>query len=284
MLDVAIIGGGPAALAAAIYAARAGLWAKVFEKAEFGGILPNISQIENYPGFLGEGKQLALQMRTQAKQAGAELAYGECTEVQKLEQGFRLEIDEEWVRTRAVIVATGSKPKELSFMPSAPVSYCALCDGPLVRGKKVAVIGGANSAVQEALFLAKIAKSVTIITHSQLKADQELLSRLSQYSNIHTIEQLEPTAENLSEYEHIFVYIGKLPATDFLQNLAEKYAILGRDGYVLADASNPDFPHQTVLEGLFVAGDVRDGALKQVVVAAADGAEAAIEVNKFLGA
>lgn len=282
MIDLAIIGGGPAALSAALYGARGGLEVKVYEKADFGGILPQIALIENYPGYLsGDGKGLATQMRTQAKQAGAQLAYGECTNVEKKNATFLLTIDEETVEARAVLIASGSRPKELSFTPVAPVSYCALCDGPLVKGKHVAVIGGANSAVQEALYLTDIAKDVTIITHSRLKADQELISRLANHQNIQVVENLEPTVENLAEFEHIFVYIGKLPATGFLNKLSEQYAILSRDGQVIADQDS-HYRYQTVLEGLFAAGDVRSGAVKQVVVATAEGAQAAIEIVDFL--
>lgn len=282
VMDLAIIGGGPAALAAAIYAARGGLEVTVYEKAEFGGILPQISLIENYPGYTGgAGKGLAEQMRAQAKQVGAQLIYGECTNVDKVGEVFRLTIDDEVATARAVLVASGSRPRELSFTPSAPVSYCALCDGPLVRGKRVAVIGGANSAVQEALYLAQIAREVTIITHSQLKADPELLNQLPKYPNIRVRENVEPMAENLVEFEHIFVYIGKLPATDFLADLTAQYAILSRDGYVMTDQDN-QYRYQTVLSGLFAAGDVRKGATKQVVVATAEGAEAAIEIVDYL--
>lgn len=276
MLDLVIIGGGAAALSAALYAARAGLSVKVYEKADFGGILPQISQLENYPGFSGAGQDLASSMRAQALQAGAQLEYGECTSLEHRADHFELTIDGESVSTRTALVATGSQPKPLSFTPAAPVSYCALCDGPLVKGRHVAVIGGANSAVQESLYLAHIATDVTIITHSQLKADQELIDRLNNHSNIKVVEHLEPTAENLSSYDYIFVYIGKIPATSFLDR-----KILDGAGYIITDTSSIT-PHQTIIPGLFAAGDVRQGSVKQVVTAAADGAAAAIEITNFL--
>lgn len=280
--DFVIIGGGPAALAAAIYAARSGLAVKVYEKADFGGILPQIAQIENYPGYpVGSGRDLATQMRTQAEQMGAELSYGECTNIDKQGDFFRLTIDGEMVTAKTVLVASGSRPRELNFSLAVPVSYCAICDGPLVKGKHVAVIGGANSAVQEALYLANVAHDVTIITHSALKADAELITRLSNYQNIRVIEQVEPSPENLAEFDHVFVYIGKLPATQFLENLAQKYAILSRDGYVVTDTSSAS-PYQTVLAGLFAAGDVRDGSVKQIITAASEGAQVALEVVKYL--
>ncbi len=282
MFELIIIGGGPAALSAAIYAGRAGLKVALFEAKQFGGILPNIPLIENYPGFLGKGQDLAGIMIRQARQFGAELKYGTCTQIQKSSDHFTLAIDEEEFRAPAVIVASGSEPKTLDFSPDAPVSYCALCDGPLVKGLHVAVIGGANSAVQEALYLSHLAREVTIITHSELKADAELLAQLPEHQNIHIIEHLESNPENLQPYDHIFVYIGKNPATAFLNDLASQFAILSRDGYLLADENNVKFPHQTVISGLFAAGDVQKQSTKQAIVAAAEGAEAAIEAVEYL--
>lgn len=276
MLDLAIIGGGPAALSAAIYAARAGLSVKVFEQKDFGGVLPEISRIENYPGFLGAGKELAISMRTQAEQAGATLEYGACTALQRQGKGFELIIDEETVETQAVLVASGSEPKKLSFDLQIPVSYCALCDGAFVKGKHAVVVGGANSAAQEALYLSNLAAKVTVVTHSPLKADRELANRLSKVPNIEVIENLEPTATYLEQFDYCFVYIGKNPSTQFLP--AE---IIDQHGYVRCTMEG-DFPHQTAIAGVFAAGDVRQGSVKQVVTAAGDGAAAAIEITEWL--
>lgn len=276
MCDLAIIGGGVAALSAALYAARAGIDVIVYEKADFGGVLSQIPKLENYPGYVGPGLDLAESMRSQAAAAGAKLEYGECTGLLHTEDHFELIIDGETVTAHAVLVATGSQPKTLDFTLAAPVSYCALCDGPLVQGKHVAVVGGANSAAQEALHIAQLAKDVTVITHSQMRADQELLDRLRQQDNVQVIENVEPTPENLSSYDYIFVYIGKTPATGFLDR-----KILDSYGYVITDTSSSS-PHQTITPGLFAAGDVRQNAVKQVVTAAADGAAAAIEIGNFL--
>ncbi len=275
MLDLVIIGGGPAALSAALYAARAGLSVTVFEQQEFGGVLPKISHLENYPGFSGEGSALAQQMRQQAASAGAILEYGECTSLARDDNGFLLTIDGENIEARCVLVASGTVARRLDFTPSAPVSYCALCDGPLVEGKHIAVIGGANSAVQESLHLAAIAKDVTLMTHSTFKADQELLKRLRRLPNVKTLEHTEPTPDNLAEYDHIFVYIGKIPATSFVDP-----KLLDPQGHIVTDTSS-NLPHQTVTPGLFAAGDVRHGAVKQVITAAADGAAAAIEIAEY---
>ncbi len=277
MHDLVIIGGGPAALSAAVYAARAGLGVKVYEKAEFGGVLPIIAELENYPGFLGPGKELAAKMRTQAEQLGAELEYGECTSARKLPDGtFELVIDESPIHAKSVLVASGSEPKRLAFDLSIPVSYCALCDGAFTKGKNIVVVGGANSALQESLYLANLAASVVIVTHSQLKADQQLIARLTQYPNIKVVENVEPTRDLLEQFDYCFVYIGKKPSTSFLPD-----EVLAHDGFVNTDTAS-HLPHQTILAGLFAAGDVRSGSVKQIVTAAGDGAAAAIEVTEYL--
>lgn len=276
MLDLAIIGGGPAALAAAIYAGRAGLRVKVFEKKDFGGVLPEISRLENYPGFLGTGRELAGSMRAQATTAGAKLEYGECTALQSKDGDFELIVDEESILARAVLVASGSEPKKLAFDLRIPVSYCALCDGAFARDRHVVVVGGANSAVQEAIYLSNLAAKVTIVTHSTLKADHELLGRLAKVSNIEVVEHLEPAAEYLEQFDYCFVYIGKTPSTQFLPA-----QILDLQGYVIC-AGKGAFPHQTEIPGIFAAGDVRQDSIKQVITAAGDGAAAAIEITQWL--
>lgn len=318
ILDLAIIGGGPAALSAALYSARAGIKTKVFERASVGGALAEISDLSNYPGFTGPGPDLAEQMRSQAIQAGAEITYGECQKLWHTANHFELTIDGELMLAKKVIVATGSTPKKLSFTPRPPVSYCALCDGDLVKGKNIAVIGGANSAVQESLYLANLAKGLVIITHSRLKADAYLLFRLSEAQktkSIKILEDTEATPDLLNTFDHIFVFIGKRPATDFLQSLAgsllSKTPLLDPAGYIITVSPNqfnstlnssvvsnqlhsslkssavpfksPNVSlHSTIVPGLYAAGDVRSGSVKQVVTAAADGAAAAIEIATSL--
>lgn len=287
MIDLAIIGGGPAALTAAIYAARAGLQTQVFEKSDFGGVLPVIPLVENYPGFMGEGKELALKMRQQAQTMSASLVYGECTRLDlsasQPASGFTLTIDDTRVTARTVLVASGSEPKKLGFDLAIPVSYCALCDGAFAKDKNAVVVGGANSALQEALYLANLAKKVTIITHSQLKADQELIDRARQVSNITIVENVEPTRAYLEAFDYCFVYIGKTPATHFLDS-----TLLDPHGYIVtgkassATNNRKQFNYQTKIPGLFAAGDVRQGSTKQIVTAAGEGAAAAIEILDFL--
>ncbi len=274
LLDVAIVGGGPAALAAAIYLGRAGYQVKVFERATYGGVVVQIAELANYPGYLGDGQGLIAKMQEQAVSSGAKLEYGECTTLSQTSEGWKLTIDEEPVEARTVLIATGSEPRRLSITPDVPVSYCALCDGSLVKGKNIAVIGGANSALHEAIYLAKLAERVTLISHSPLKAEQALIHEVQQYSNVQILENVEPTVEQLSQFDHVFVSIGQRPATKFLP--AE---ILSENGYVVTNEV-----YQTALKGIFAAGDVRYGAVRQVITAAGEGVAAAKSIMDSLRA
>lgn len=304
-INVAVIGSGPAALSAALYLARADLNVVVFERGEIGGELSRIAKITNYPGYDGAGKELAARFRAGAERAGAKIQYGECLDIRPLEsQGFELQIDDEKVRARAVLVATGSEPRPLGFAVEPPVSYCALCEGDLARGKNIAVVGGANSAVQESLYLAPLVKHLTLISHSALKADVYLEKLLRQYDNIEIRENLEPSPKILNGYDYVFVFIGTKPATGFLKDLkAQKIvekstklakffkvelelsgtlSLLDNEGYILTGHPKARSAHETVFGGLFAAGDVRSGVVKQVATAVGDGVAAATEVIEFL--
>lgn len=298
MLDLAIIGSGPAALGAALYAARAGLQVTVFERNAIGGVLPQIPRLANYPGFQGSGAELGEAMRSQALSAGARIEYGSVATVQRAAAyGFTLTVDDgtQPVAARAVLVATGSEPRTLTFDLSVPVSYCALCDADLAKGQRVAVVGGANSAVQEALYLAPLVRELVLITHSQLKADACLVEKLRAQSNITVRENVEPSPELLNDFDRVFVFIGKRPATSAVQGLATEGSAAGdsaagvaaadlfdEQGYLRTGQGVGASSHVTILPGLFAAGDVRSGAVRQVVTAAADGAAAALEIAQYL--
>ena len=288
VLDLAIIGSGPAALSAALYAARAGLRVSVFERANIGGALCEIAQISNYPGFTGPGRDLAAAMRRQAESAGVTIAYGECTAIRPLESSatsaaparFELTIDGEPVRARTVLLATGSEPRPLPFTLATPVSYCALCDADLAKGQDIAVVGGGNSAVQESLGLAPLVKSLTLITHSALKAEPHLITQLRALRSVTVREHLEPTPDLLNTFARVFVFIGKRPATACVADLAASTPdFYDAAGYVRGGHGSA---HQTAIPGLYVAGDLRSDALRQVVTAAGDGAAAAVEISQSL--
>lgn len=265
MLDLAIIGSGPAALTAALYVARAGFKVEVFEKAKIGGALTEIAKLENYPGFVGTGDEFIDTLKKQCKDAGVTIIYGECTSVNPLI------IDEEAVSARAVLIATGSEPKTLDFDAKKPVSYCALCDGSLYQGKNVAVIGGGNSAISGAIYLASIANQVTVLTRSKLKATDCIIKKATEFSNIKICEQTKVNADALAAYDGIFVFIGKRPATTFMSAKT-----LDKDGYIKTNN------YMSKLKGVFAAGDVRADSIKQVVTASADGAAAAIAIMDYL--
>lgn len=309
VLDLAIIGSGPAALSAALYAARAGLRVSVFERANIGGALCEIAQISNYPGFTGPGRDLAAAMRRQAESAGVTIAYGECTAIHSLAPSansaasasdatpahpaapanpasgasparFELTIDGEPVRARTVLLATGSEPRPLPFTLATPVSYCALCDADLAKGQDIAVVGGGNSAVQESLGLAPLVKSLTLITHSALKAEPHLITQLRALPNVTIREHLEPTPDLLNTFARVFVFIGKRPATTCVADLAASTPdFYDAAGYVRGGHGSA---HQTAIPGLYVAGDLRSDALRQVVTATGDGAAAAVEISQSL--
>lgn len=349
-LDLAIIGSGPAALSAALYAARAGHRVAVFERSNIGGALFEIAQISNYPGYTGPGRDLAATMRHQAESAGAAINYGECTTIRRLDPAtltpvapsasvdppaptnasasvdsstltnasaavnpsasdrpalFELTIDGEPVRARAVLLATGSEPRPLTFTLAVPVSYCALCDADLAQGQDIAVIGGGNSAVQESLGLAPLVKSLTLISHSALKAEPHLQSQLRALSNVVVREHLEPTPKLLNTFDRVFIFIGKRPATTCVASLAASTPdFYDAAGYIRTTPASVDAPrtvsapvdtspanssaasttpsHQTLIPGLYVAGDLRSGSVRQVVTAAGDGAAAAVEISQFL--
>lgn len=267
MLDLAIIGSGPAALTAAIYASRAGLSVEITEKNRMGGALPDISHLGNFPGYDGNGQEFANRMMSQIQNLGVYTNFGTCTSVKPLV------VDGEEKFTKAVLLATGSEPIHIELPTSKPISYCALCDAPLYYGKKVLVIGGGNSAVGEALFIAKnITKEVSLITHSELKAEKKLVDELRSLKHVKIYENSEPSAEFLNNFDGIFVLVGKKPATSFLPN-----DILDQDGYIVTDQD-----YMTRIPGVFAAGDVRATTCKQAVVAAADGAMAAIKIAEFL--
>ena len=287
--DLVIIGSGPAAMSAAIYAARDKKSPLVLERGNMGGLASTISKIENYPGFTGTGAELMQTMRKQAESFGARFSYGEVTKISQEEGLLNLEIDsDERVKVRAALVATGTERVKLDIpgedLPG--VSYCATCDGPLMRGQDVLVIGGGNSAVQEAFYLLQFCDRATLLVRSELRCDDTLKERLAAESRISVIKGIIPTeiqkqgeelcvlAENGGKYtaHNIFVFIGQRPATAFLP--AE---LLAEDGSVKTDDR-----YMSAMSGLFVAGDCRNGSTHQVVTAAGEGAAAAVAIRKYL--
>ena len=287
--DFVIIGSGPAAMSAAIYAARDQKAPLVLERDDMGGLAATISKIENYPGFIGTGAELMQTMRSQAESFGAKFDYGEITRLAQSDAGIDLEIDgDEHLLARAVLVATGTERVRLGIpgedLPG--VSYCATCDGPLIRGQNVLVIGGGNSAVQEAFYLLKFCDKATLLVRSRLRCDDTLRERLEHEARISVklgviptkIEQADQELSVISEdgrtfsAHNIFIFIGQRPATTFLP--AE---VLAEDSSIVTDKN-----YMTKIPGLFAAGDCRYESVHQVVTATGEGAAAAVAIRNYL--
>jgi len=301
--DVLILGGGPAGLSAAIYAAREGLEALVIERGALGGQAGTTDRIDNYPGFpegIG-GAELADRLIAHARRYGVELL--SAVEV----SGIRRESDCVMVTTSsgdmygadAVIVATGSQYRRLGVPGEAGliglgVHYCATCDGPFYRGaKELVVIGGGNSALEESLFLATIADKVTILTRGELRASDLVQDsvRSNPKIEIHTgmdildferrdgrlgaVLTRERTTGQERRFEPAaaFVFVGLDPNTQFLRGIVE----LDDQGFIVANDG-----YATSLDGVFAAGDVRSGATKQVGSAAGEGIAALLSVRRSL--
>lgn len=302
--DVAIIGGGPAGYTAGIYAARASLNAAVFEQGMPGGQIATSDTIDNYPAFPSiSGAELGMKMQEHSEQAGAQTIYEMVNNVHIDETGeFDVETDSATYHARSLIVATGARPRLAGFKGENDyrgrgISYCATCDGIFYRGKDLFVVGGGNSAVEEAMFLAKIAKHVTMVVRkNHFRASRGMVSRLLEHDNVsvrfntsinevtggtllNRIEFIDTTngesrVEELPEGSFgIFVFTGNDPVVD----LVKDYVDLGSDGGVITDDSM-----MTKTPGLFCVGDMRTKQLRQVITAAADGAIAGTAAYRYL--
>ncbi|MBE6701339.1 MAG: FAD-dependent oxidoreductase [Ruminococcaceae bacterium] len=297
MYDIIVIGAGPAGLCAAVYALRAGKKVLILEKGAFGGQVTFSPKIENYPGMTSiSGVELADKMVEQALFQGADVEVEEVLEI-KSEDGIKKVVTDMGEHTaKAVIIATGAAHRHLGVEGEEKfigegISFCAICDGAFYSGKNVAVIGGGNSALQEALSLSEICKKVTIIQNlAFLTGEKRLADLIEKKDNIevilsHTVEKVlgddkfegivikgEEGERELS-FDGMFVAIGLSPATAPFKDVVE----LDKWGYVTSDESCT-----TKAEGIFVAGDCRTKQIRQISTAASDGAVAALAAVKFI--
>lgn len=301
MYDILIIGGGPAGLTAAIYAARAGKRTAILEREAAGGQIVSAPLVENYPGAPSvSGAELAGRMRAQAEALGAELLYTEAAGLEKTQTGFRVLCTDGTREARTVILATGASHRRLGLpgeelLTGCGVSYCALCDGAFYEGADVAVVGGGETALQDALFLASTCRSVTLIhRRDSFRAGAQLVSRAEQQGNIRilrgrTVEKLLWSDEALQgllltnlktgqterlDVEGLFVAVGQVPqSAPFADAVAEE------NGYYLAGEDT-----KTSLPGVFAAGDGRKKQVRQLTTAVSDGTAAAIAACRYLEA
>ncbi len=295
MIDLVIIGGGSAGLTAAIYAARAGLHFSVLERDGYGGgQIISAHLVQNYPGVPEiSGLALGELFRQQAMGLGAEIKYGEVQSVEQADGYFIVHLaNDDPVTARAVIAATGASPKKLDIpgegeYTGSGVSYCATCDGAFYARKDVLVIGGGDTAVEDGIYLSGRCNSVKLILRrDQFRAARRRVDALKQLPNVtiqYNTRPLEilngavrlstPEGEVLQPAHGIFIAVGSTPATSYLRGLPLDF----EGDYVKTDETG-----KTSLPGLFVAGDVRQKPLRQVITAAADGANAAPSAINYL--
>ncbi len=293
MYDVIVIGAGPAGLTAAIYLKRANKNVLVLDGKGYGGAIINTNKIENYPGCYNiSGFDLATNLYNQAKDLGAIIKFENVIEFNDGEIKKVITNKSEYTSS-AVIIATGKENRKLGFEDkyiSRGVSYCAMCDGAFYKDKIVAVVGGGNSAIDDALYLADLAKKVYLIhRRDEFRADTKSIELLKKKNNIEFVLNSNVTKINGDDHlesievktldetrkidiDGLFIAIGGIPST----SLFKDYLTFTDDGYIKSDDCYTNKP------GIFVAGDVREKALRQLVTATSDGAIAATEAIKYL--
>jgi thioredoxin reductase (NADPH) len=300
--DVVIIGGGPAGLTAGLYTSRARLKSLLIEKGLPGGLVTTTEWVENYPGFEEGimGVELAQKMEKQAVRFGLEIIQGTVNSI-VLNNNIKEIIleDNQQYEAKGIILATGAHPRPLKIegedqFRGRGVSYCATCDGAFYREKRIAVVGGGDSAVQEAIFLTKFAEVVYVIhRRGELRAEKILQERAFSNPkikfvwnsvadkidgddagvNVIHIKDMKTGEKSALDVQGVFIYIGYNPNTEFLKGLVA----LNENNYIITDENM-----SASVPGIFVAGDVRNKPLKQIATAVGDGATAAMAAEKYI--
>ena len=301
MLDLIIVGAGPAGLSACLYASRAGLDVLVLDMAAPGGKLNVTAQIENYPGVKpSPGPEIAYQMYESALSFGAKMDYQEVVEIKDCGDFKEVVTAKQTYQTKYVLIATGTKERQMHLpkeneLVGRGISYCAVCDGPFFKGEDVAVIGGGNSALEEAMYLSSICQHVHLIVRRDVfRADKIIQDRLKEHENIIVHFKKKPfeilednqkvkglvlidseTGEKEDlQVSGIFPFIGLDP----MSQCVEKLGLINTQGYIDANENM-----ETKVPGIFVAGDVRNKNLRQVVTATNDGAIAGQYIASLIG-
>lgn len=300
--SLVIVGAGPSALTASIYTTREDIETVLYEKGVIGGLAAITDKIDNYPGFADgiEGMNLAMQLQSQAERFGAQIEFGEVSALRQLDDDIELTIDGKPVLAEAVLIATGSSykktgvPGEDEFYGRG-VHYCATCDGAFYRDKQLAVIGGGNSAVQEAIFLTRFASHIDLLVRSTVKASEVLQKELQQFidsgkitvhlgaipeeitskdSKVNGVRVLQDGKTKQIDADGVFVFIGLSPNTGFLTGSGVE---LDAQGLIKTNDKLA-----TNIPGVFASGDVRSGATMQIASAVGEGASAALSIREYL--
>ena len=298
--DVIVIGGGPGGYCAALYAARANLSTLVIEKFAPGGQMATTEIVENYPGFVEgiNGFELGMQMKKGAERFGVKTKLAEVKSVELDKNPKLIHTSKDTFQAKTIILALGASPRELGLpnernLRGRGVSYCATCDGMFYKDKTVVIVGGGNTAVADALFLAKICKKVYLVhRRDELRASKTYMDSLEKTENLEFIWSSEVVEILADEFvngvkvksrkddsvrmvacDGIFVAIGNVPNTDLIKGQVE----LDEAGYVPADETT-----KTNIPGVFAVGDMRNKPLRQIVTAVADGAVASKYAEEFI--
>lgn len=300
--DTIMIGAGPSALAAAIYTTREDIDTILYEKATIGGLAAITDIVDNYPGFPEgiEGLKLAGFLEKQAERFGAHIDFGDVSAIRTEGKYKIVTVDGQDVKAKTVLIATGSDYKKIGVPGEKEfygrgVHYCATCDGAFYRDKKLAVVGGGNSALQETLFLTRYASHIDLLVRSTIKASDVLQQELQKYIDegkltVHlstTTDEIVATEGRVSSLkvtengtageivvDGVFVFVGLLPNTGFL---ADSGVELDEVGLVKTNEHM-----ETSVEGVFASGDVRSGATMQIASAVGEGASAALAIREYL--
>jgi thioredoxin reductase (NADPH) len=300
--DVVMIGAGPSALAAAVYTTREGIDTVLYEKGVIGGLAAITDQVDNYPGFPEgvPGLELAERLEKQAERFGAQIEYGDVSEIRDEGDVKVVVVDDQEVKARTVLIATGSDYNKLGVPGEKEyygrgVHYCATCDGAFYKEKKLVVIGGGNSGFQEAIFLTRFTSHIDLLVRSTVKASEILQEQMQKYVDegkvtIHLQTSVdEITTENgkvngvkatkdgqpvTFASDGVFVFVGLKPNTQFLEGSGvalDDQKLIKTDGHL-----------STNLPGIYASGDVRSGATMQVASAVGEGATAALSIREYL--
>lgn len=300
--DVIMIGAGPSALAAAIYTTREDIDTVLYEKAVIGGLAATTDMVDNYPGFPDgiEGMKLATQLETQAKRFGADLQFGDISEIRDNGDHKVVVVDGIEKQARTVLIATGSDYNKIGVPGEAEyygrgVHYCATCDGAFYRDKRLAVVGGGNSAIQETIFLTRYASHIDLLVRSTIKASDVLQHDLQKYidegkvtvhlattteeicaaeGKVDAVNVVDNGEQKKIDVDGVFVFVGLKPNTQFLHNGAVE---LDEIGMIKTNEKL-----ETSMPGVFASGDVRSGATMQIASAVGEGATAALSIREYL--
>lgn len=300
--ELVIIGAGPSALATAIYTTREDIPTVLYERAVVGGMAAITDQIDNYPGFAEgiAGMKLSSELQGQAERFGAEIEYGEASSLKRVDDYIEVVVDGQPVHAKAVLLATGSNHRKLGVpgedeLYGRGVHYCATCDGAFYRDKTLIVVGGGNSAVQEAIFLTRYATHIDLMVRSKLRASDVLQKELQKYVDegkitLHigaTTDEvlikddkfagIKTTTDGVQTElmaDGLFVFIGLIPNTQFL---ADSGVELDPAGHIITNEHL-----ETSVKGVYASGDVRSGSTMQIATAVGEGATAAMKIREYL--